>query len=101
MDTNHIDVGTLFEHARLNTQLNVSSQAHVTGCALCRDRLNWMKTVANMGPQEQAFEPPQEILESVLSLGRRESRMDRFRKVIAAILTSDSFSDLAPVGIRQ
>jgi hypothetical protein len=59
-----------------------------------------MKSVSSLGADEPAYEPPDAVMESVLALGRSESRLKKLRNVVAASLTFDSFND-APAGVRQ
>ena len=39
----HIALVSLFERARLNTELDSKAQAHLESCHICRGRLNWMQ----------------------------------------------------------
>jgi hypothetical protein len=96
---NHIEVGTLFERARLKTELDSASQTHLADCDLCRGRLSWMETTAGLGAQELAYEPPQSVMDKVLRLGQA-SRLKQVRNFIVASLTFDSFRDLASLAVR-
>ena len=59
-----------------------------------------MKTASAMG-RELEHEPPQSIMDSVLRIGRGPSRLKQLRNFIMASLTFDSFSNLAPAGVRR
>src|SRR5215467_7190493 len=67
---------------------------------MSRGRLSWMETTADLGPQEMINEPPQALMEQVLRLGR-SGTLKRLRQFIVASLSFDSFSNLAPVGVRR
>lgn len=97
---NHIAVVTLFEHARLKTELEPASQSHLDKCDHCRHRLNWMQTAANIGARELTYEPPQSVMDKVLGLGRNVFRLKQLRNFIVATLKFDSFSEPAPAGVR-
>jgi hypothetical protein len=97
----HVEIGTLFEAARLNAVLDSGAQSHLEGCDLCRSRMNWMKTATSMGPAELSYEPPEEALNRVLKLGRASAPLKRLRKFIVASLSFDSFAALAPAGVRR
>lgn len=97
----HIDIGTLFEFARLRTELDNASKAHLEDCAVCLDRVSWMQTAAEIGSNERAYEPPEAALENVLRLVRRPSHLKQFGKLILASLTFDSTTSPAPVGVRR
>jgi hypothetical protein len=97
----HIPVATLFEHVRLKAGLDTVAQSHLKGCDMCRGRLSWMEVAAGLGAQEPTYEPPQSVMDKVLGMGRNTSRLKQFGNVIVALLTFDSFNDLAPVGVRR
>jgi hypothetical protein len=101
MSTNHIPVASLFERARLKTELDSAAQTHLDDCDLCRNRLNWMEVAAGLGPNELSYEPPQSVMNSVLRMGRNGSRLKQLRNVIVALLKVDSFTQLAPAGVRH
>jgi hypothetical protein len=95
MPIDHIPTETLFERARLKTALSGDAQSHLAACDLCKDQLSWMEVATDLELQD----PPESAMEKVLQLGRNNSRLLKFRKVISALLTFDSFN-LAPVGVR-
>ena len=97
----HIALVSLFERARLNTELDGSAQAHLNSCHLCRGRLDWMQVAAGLGVRELSYDPPQQVMETVLRLGRDSSRLKQLRNAVVALLTFDSFKQLAPAGIRS
>ena len=96
--SNHIDIGVLFESARLEAKLDVPAQSHLEACDHCRGRLSWMKTASAMG-RELEHEPPQSIMDSVLRIGRGPSRLKQLRNFIMASLTPPTFTT-APFGAR-
>jgi len=97
----HIALVSLFERARLNTELDGSAQAHLNSCHLCRGRLDWMQVSAGLGVRELSYDPPQPVMEAVLRLGRDSSRLKQLRNAVVALVTFDSFKQLAPAGIRR
>src|SRR5438876_1385684 len=97
----HIALVSLFERARLNTELDGSAQAHLNSCHLCRGRLDWMQVSAGLGVRELSYDPPQPVMEAVLRLGRDSSRLKQLRNAVVALVTFDSFKQLAPAGIRS
>ena len=97
----HIALVSLFERARLNTELDGSAQAHLNSCHLCRGRLDWMQVSAGLGVRELSYDPPQPVMEAVLRLGRDSSRLKQLRNAVVALLTFDSFKQLTPAGIRS
>jgi hypothetical protein len=96
MTTDHIPTGTLFERARLKTELSGEAQSHLGSCELCRNELSWMEVASELDLQD----PPQSVMDKVLQFGRNPSRLRQLGNVIAALLTFDSFN-LAPVGVRS
>ncbi len=97
----HIALVSLFERARLNTELDGSAQAHLNSCHLCRGRLDWMQVSAGLGVRELSYDPPQPVMEAVLRLGRDSSRLKQLRNAVVALLTFDSFKQPTPAGIRS
>ena len=97
----HIALVSLFERARLNTELDGSAQAHLNSCHLCRGRLDWMQVSAGLGVREISYDPPQPVMEAVLRLGRDSSRLKQLRNAVVALLTFDSFKQPTPAGIRS
>jgi len=97
----HIALVSLFERARLNTELDGSAQAHLNSCHLCRGRLDWMQVAAGLGVRELSYDPPQPVMEAVLRLGRDSSRLKQLRNAVVALLTFDSFKQPTPAGIRS
>ena len=97
----HISLVALFERARFKTELDNTGQSHLESCDICRDRSSWMEVAASLGGQEPLYDPPQSVLDNVLLLGRDTSRLKQLRNAIVALLTFDSFKDLAPVGVRR
>ena len=89
----HIALLSLFERARLNTELDGTAQAHLESCLICRGRLDWM--------QELSYDPHQSVMEKVLGLGRNPSRLRQLRNAVVALLTFDSFKQPAPAGTRS
>ena len=92
MDENHIPAGILFEAARLNAGADAQSEAHLEHCSMCAGRLAWMKMMAQFGPAESAFEPPESAVESAVSLARDTMVLQRLRSAVTARLTFDSFT---------
>jgi len=97
----HLAIASLFERARFKTELDSTAQSHLNSCDLCRQRMSWMEAAAELGPQEPAYEPPKSLMDSVLALGRNTSRLKQVSDAIVALLTFDSFKDLAPAGVRH
>jgi hypothetical protein len=97
MSTTHIPLATLFERARLKTELDAASQSHLGGCDSCRNQLSWMEIAAELDPHD----PPQSAVDKAVQIGRNAPRLKQLRNIIVALLTFDSFSDLAPVGVRR
>lgn len=100
-NNSHVDIGALFEFAKMKVELDAASKSHLEDCAVCMDRLSWMQTAADLGHREQEFEPPQEVLESVLSLGRRPGHFKQISNFVIASLTFDSSNSLAIAGVRH
>src|SRR5450631_3187415 len=100
-EVRHIAIGTLFESARLKAGLDTVSLSHLNGCDQCRGRLHWMETAASLGTQELEYEPPQDLLNNVLKLGRRPGLLKQLKNMIVASLTFDTFSNLALAGVRH
>ncbi len=99
--SSHIDIGTLFESARVKAEMDEASQSHAASCELCRSRIHWMRTAASLGTHELQYEPPQAALDQVLRFGRSPQFLKKLRNFITASLTFDSFSSLAPAGVRS
>ena len=97
----HIALLSLFERARLNTELDGTAQAHLESCLICRGRLDWMQVATGLGARELSYEPPESVMEKVLQLGRNPSRLRQLRNAVVALLTFDSFKQLAPAGTRS
>src|SRR5437867_1839649 len=97
----HIALATLFERARLNTELDGTAQAHLQSCHICRGRLEWMHVAAGLGARELSDDPPESIMEKVLQLGRNRSRLTQLRNAVVALRTFDSFKQPAPAGARS
>ena len=97
----HIALATLFERARLNTELDGTAQAHLESCLICRGRLDWMQVATGLGARELSYEPPESVMEKVLQLGRNPSRLRQLRNAVVALLTFDSFKQPAPAGTRS
>jgi len=97
----HIEIGALFESVRMNRELDGEAQSHLKECDECRERVHWMGTAAALGPQELEFEPPKELLDRVLRIGRAPDYLKKLRNFITATLTFDSLRDLAPAGVRR
>src|SRR5437867_12534496 len=97
----HIALVSLFERARLNTELDGSAQAHLNSCHLCRGRLDWMQVAAGLGVRELSDDPPQPVMEAVLRLGRDSSRLKQRRNGVVGFLTFDRFQESAPAGLRS
>src|SRR5438105_4455844 len=98
---NHLAIASLFERARFKTELDSTAQAHLNSCDQCRQRMSWMEVAAELGPRELAYEPPKSVMDNVLALGRNRSRLKQVGNAIVALLTFDSFKDLAPAGVRH
>jgi len=97
----HIALVSLFERARLNTELDSKAQAHLESCHICRGRLNWMQVSTGLGARELSYDPPASVMQNVLQLGRNTSRLRQLRNAVVALLTFDSFKQAAPAGIRS
>src|SRR5581483_10691805 len=97
----HIEIGILFESVRLTRELDGGAQSHLKECEECRKRLHWMRTAAALGPQELEFEPPKELLDKVLRIGKAPDYLKKIRSFITASWTFDSLKDLAPAGVRR
>lgn len=100
MDDQHVNIGVLFESARLKTGLDVESQSHVEVCGVCRSRLQWMEAARKMASHVNE-EPPEAILNKVLRLPHSSGGLRRLRHFILGSLTFDSLRDLAPAGVRR
>jgi hypothetical protein len=100
-NNSHIEIGSLFETARLKAALDTASQSHLRDCDLCRSRLSWMETAASLGAKELEYEPPQAILDNVLKFGRGPGLLKQLKNFIVASMTFDSFTNLAPAGVRH
>jgi hypothetical protein len=99
--SSHISIETLFESARMKAGLDAASQSHLNDCDLCRGRLSWMDMAASLGNRELEYEPPKALLANVLALGRRPGLLKQLRNFIVASMIFDSFTSLAPVGVRH
>jgi len=99
-NNDHLTIGILFESVRIQAKLDKESQFHLETCGLCRDRLSWMQTAADLGRQEPEYEPPPAVVDKVLQLGREPSALKQLGNFIVASLTFDSFGEAAPEGVR-
>jgi hypothetical protein len=99
--SSHIDIGILFESARVNAGLDEASQSHAASCELCRSRIHWMRAATELGPHELEYEPPKTALDHVLRFGRSPQYLKKLRNFVVASLTFDSFNSLAPAGVRS
>jgi hypothetical protein len=97
----HLAIAGLFERARFKIELDSAAQSHLNSCDMCRQRLSWMEVAAELGPRELAYEPPKSLMDNVLALGRNKSLLKQVSNAIVALLTFDSFKDLAPAGVRH
>src|SRR5262249_24754679 len=61
----------------------------------------WMEAAGRLGAEEGTLDPPQAVMDNVLSLGRHTARLKRLRNAIVALLTFDSFNEAAPAGVRR
>jgi hypothetical protein len=96
----HIEIGELFESARLKRELNSDVRSHIDHCAMCQDRLSWMQTATALGAGETGYEPPQALVDNVLRFGQPQL-LKKIRNFIVASLTFDSMTSAAPVGVRR
>src|SRR4051812_11493521 len=96
----HIEIGRLFEAARMQTELDKESQSHLEQCQTCRGQLSWLKSAASLGTREMAYEPPDAVLNTVLGFGR-PGYLKKFSNFIIASLTFDSLTSPAAVGVRR
>jgi hypothetical protein len=101
VNNSHIAIGTLFEAVRMKAGLDTVSQSHLNDCDLCRGRQSWMATATSLGTHELQYEPPQDVLARVVQLSRRPGLLKQLQNFIVASLSFDSFSNLAPAGVRQ
>jgi hypothetical protein len=99
--SSHIDIGILFESARINAGLDEAAKSHAASCELCRNRIDWMRAATELGPHEVEYEPPKAALDHVLRFGRSPQYLKKLRNFIVASLTFDSFNSPAPVGVRS
>jgi hypothetical protein len=99
--SSHIDIGILFESARVNAGLDEASQSHAASCELCRSRIHWMRAATELGPHELEYEPPTAALDHVLRFGHSPQYLKKLRNFIVASITFDSFNSLAPAGVRS
>src|SRR5437870_8453553 len=90
----HIALVSLFERARLNTELDGSAQAHLNSCHLCRGRLDWMQVSPGLGVRELSYDPPQPVMEAVLPLGGGSCRLKQLRNAVLALVTFHGFNQL-------
>ena len=95
--TNHIPLVTLFERVRMKAELDGKSLSHLGSCDSCRNQLKWMEIATELDPDG----PPQSVVDRAVQIGRSGFGLKQLRKVIVALLTFDSFKDLAPAGIRS
>lgn len=100
-NSSHVDISALFEFAKMKAELDADDRSHLEDCAVCMDRLSWMKTAADLGAREQEYEPPQPALDAVLHYAKRPDYLKKFRNFIVASLTFDSLSNLATAGVRH
>jgi hypothetical protein len=56
-NSGHVDIGALFEFATLQIELDMTSRSHLEECAVCMDRLAWMKSTKVMGSERKPDEP--------------------------------------------
>lgn len=96
MNADHIPIETLFERARLKTNLSDPAQSHLASCDHCRNQLSWMELTTDLDMQD----PPQSVMDTVIQFGRNTSRLRQLGNVITALLTFDSLR-LAPAGVRS
>ncbi len=99
-DNGHLAIASLFESVRMQAALDAESQSHLETCDLCRGRLSWMQTAADLGAQESEYEPPLAAVDKVLQLGREPSGLKQLGNFIVASLTFDSFREAAAEGVR-
>ena len=100
VDNAHLEIAALFESVRMQAVLDTESQSHLNDCDLCRGRLSWMQTAADLGTQESECEPPRAAVDRVLQLSREPSGLKQLSNFIVAFLTFDSFSEAAAEGVR-
>jgi len=98
MTNAHIEIGRLFEAARLKAELDKDAQSHLQLCQTCRDQLSWLQSTSGLGTQEMAYEPPQAVLETVLRMGR-PGYLKKLSNFILASLTFDSAMSPAVAGV--
>jgi hypothetical protein len=96
----HIEIGKLFESARLKTELDSDARSHIQHCTVCQDRFGWMQTAAELAASEVEHEPPQALVDSVLRFGQPQL-LRKIRNFIVASLTFDSLTSATPVGVRR
>jgi hypothetical protein len=96
MTTDHIPLATLFERARMKVELDGSTLSHLDSCDSCRNQLKWMEIASELDPHD----PPQSAVDRAVQIGHNSFGLRQLRRVIA-LLTFDSFKNLAPVGIRS
>jgi hypothetical protein len=96
MTTDHIPLATLFERARMKAEFDSSTLSHLGSCDSCRKQLKWMEITAELDP----LDPPQSMVDRAVQIGRSSFGLRRLRKIVA-LLTFDSFKNLAPVGVRS
>ena len=56
-NSGHVDIGALFEHATLKTELDATSRSHLEECAVCLDRPAWMRSTKEAGSKRKPDEP--------------------------------------------
>jgi hypothetical protein len=96
----HVSIDRLFEAARLKSELDADSQLHLKDCELCSSQLDWMETAADLGPNEENFEPPATLTEQVLGYIQTPSLLAQLRGFVVASLSFDSFLQPAAAGVR-
>jgi hypothetical protein len=99
-DNTHLEIAALFENVRMQAALDAESQSHLTVCDLCRGRLSWMQTAADLSTQESEYAPPRTAVDRVLRLGREPGALRQLSNSIVAALTFDSFGEAAAEGVR-
>jgi hypothetical protein len=99
--SSHIDIGILFESARVSAGLDEASQSHAADCELCQSRIHWMRAATELGPHEVEYEPPKAAMDHVLRFGRSPQYLKKLRNFIVASITFDNFNSPAPVGVRS
>jgi hypothetical protein len=100
MEDQHVNIGVLFESARLKAGMGTDAQSHVEACAVCRERLHWMEVAGGMAAHVNE-EPPEAIMKKVLRIPQGPNALKRLRIFILGTRTFDSLRDPAPAGVRR